>query len=87
MSDGGKGSSPRPFSVSQDEFGKNFDAIFRKPSPKEIEDDKAEQEAFDLIMLQNVERMKREKALDELARIQQDMGLSYDDEYNPLIKK
>ena len=25
-----KGSRPRPFSVSQDEFGNNFDAIFRK---------------------------------------------------------
>jgi uncharacterized protein (DUF849 family) len=87
MSDGGKGSSPRPFSVSQETYGNNFDAIFRKPSPKEIEDDKAEQEAFDFIMSQNAERLKREKALDELARIQQDMGLSYDDEYNPLIKK
>lgn len=30
MSDGGKGSSPRPFSVSQEQFGNNFDAIFRK---------------------------------------------------------
>ena len=25
-----KGSSPRPFSVSQEQFGHNFDAIFRK---------------------------------------------------------
>jgi hypothetical protein len=31
MSDGGKGSSPRPFSVSQEEFDKNYDAIFNKP--------------------------------------------------------
>ncbi len=38
MSDGGKGSNPRPFSVSQETFGDNFDAIFRKPSPKEIEE-------------------------------------------------
>ena len=30
MSDGGKGSSPRPFSVTQEEFGNNFDNIFRK---------------------------------------------------------
>ena len=26
----GKGSSPRPYSVSQEEFGNNFDRIFRK---------------------------------------------------------
>ena len=37
MSDGGKGSSPRPFSVSQEEFGNKFDAIFRKKH-KEIVD-------------------------------------------------
>ena len=30
MGDGGKGSSPRPFSVSQEEFGNNFDRIFGK---------------------------------------------------------
>jgi predicted transposase YbfD/YdcC len=77
MSDGGKGSSPRPFSVSQETYGNNFDAIFRKPSVKEIEDDKAEQEEFD--------RIKRQNALDKLAKIQQDMGL-YGDEYNPLVK-
>lgn len=30
MSDGGKGSSPRPFSVSQDEYAKRWDAIFQR---------------------------------------------------------
>lgn len=30
MSDGGKGSSPRPFSVSQYEFANNFEQIFGK---------------------------------------------------------
>lgn len=30
MGDGGKGSRPRPFSVSQDEFANRFDAIFGK---------------------------------------------------------
>ena len=29
-----KGSSPRPFSVSQETFGNNFDAIFRKKVAK-----------------------------------------------------
>jgi hypothetical protein len=28
MSDGGKGSKPRPFSVSQEEYEKRWDAIF-----------------------------------------------------------
>ena len=56
MSDGGKGSSPRPFSVSQKTFGDNFDAIFRKPSPKEIDDAIAEQEEFDRILEDNLKR-------------------------------
>lgn len=30
MSDGGKGDSPRPFSVSQEKFASNWDAIFGK---------------------------------------------------------
>ena len=30
MSDGGKGSSPRPYSVSQEQFASNWDAIFGK---------------------------------------------------------
>jgi hypothetical protein len=47
MSDGGKGSSPRPYSVSQETFGNNFDAIFRKKTPQEIDDAKAEDEAFE----------------------------------------
>ena len=40
MSDGGKGSNPRPFSVSQEEFANNFDRIFRKNK-----DDQRRQEA------------------------------------------
>jgi hypothetical protein len=41
MSDGGKGSSPRPYSVSHEEFSKNWDSIFKKdkePKNKEVED-------------------------------------------------
>jgi len=81
MSDGGKGSSPRPFSVSQQKFGDNYDKIFRKPTQQELDDEKAEQEEFDRIMELNLERQRREKALDELARITQEMGL-YDDEFD-----
>lgn len=59
MSDGGKGSSPRPFSVSQETFANNYDKIFRKPSLKELEDDKAEQEEFDRIIERN--RLREQK--------------------------
>jgi hypothetical protein len=59
MSDGGKGSNPRPFSVSQETFASNYDKIFRKPSPKELEDEKAEQEEFDRIIEQNRLRDKK----------------------------
>jgi len=32
MSDGGKGSIPRPFSVDQKTFENNWDRIFKKPA-------------------------------------------------------
>ena len=41
-----KGSRSRPFSVSQQQFGNNYDAIFRRPDPREVEDSKNEDEAF-----------------------------------------
>lgn len=41
-----KGSSPRPYSVPLKEFDNNFDRIFRKPDPREIEDAQLEDEAF-----------------------------------------
>ncbi len=44
-----KGSTPRPCSVSQEEFANSFDRIFRKPDPRVIEDAQNEQEAFDII--------------------------------------
>ena len=31
----GKGSKPRPFSVSQDTYGENWDNIFKKKKPTE----------------------------------------------------
>jgi hypothetical protein len=37
MSDGGKGSKPRPFSVSQEEYDKRWDTIFQRDLPKEEE--------------------------------------------------
>ena len=86
MSDGGKGSAPRPCSVSQEEFSNNFDAIFRKniKAAEEIHSDKGyqlgnkeDQEAF--------AKKRQEAALDEMVRISQEMGL-YDDEFDAIHK-
>ena len=44
-----KGSSPRPYSVSQRQFANNFDAIFRKPDPRVIEEQQIEDEEFERI--------------------------------------
>jgi len=57
MSDGGKGSKPRPFSVTQHEYDNRWDAIFGRDLK---------------------EKEKRENALDEMVRINQELGL-YDD--------
>ncbi len=65
MSDGGKGSRPRPFSVSNEEYANRWDAIFGR--------DKIEEKA------------KRERALDEMVRISQELGL-YDEPKSPLTK-
>jgi hypothetical protein len=37
MSDGGKGSKPRPISVSDEEYANRWDAIFQRDKPKEQE--------------------------------------------------
>lgn len=34
MTDGGKGSKPRPYSVTQDQFAQNWDMIFGKRNEK-----------------------------------------------------
>lgn len=44
MSDGGKGSKPRPFSVTQDQFVQNWDLIFGKRNEKDTsQTDKTDQ--------------------------------------------
>lgn len=35
---GGKGSAPRPYSVTQEEYDKRWDAIFGRDEPEEDED-------------------------------------------------
>ena len=47
-----KGSSPRPYSVPLKTFDSNFDAIFRKPDPRVVEDQQNEDEAFDDVVYQ-----------------------------------
>jgi hypothetical protein len=59
MSDGGKGSSPRPFSIANDEYAKRWDAIFSRDL-KEEEDQKIEDEAF--------ERIKLNSEMDKITR-------------------
>ena len=44
-SDGGKGSKPRPYSVTQEEYDKRWDAIFGRDEPDE--DDLAEDNELD----------------------------------------
>jgi hypothetical protein len=36
MSDGGKGSKPRPFCVSQEEYDNRWDNIFGRDKPKDV---------------------------------------------------
>ena len=63
MSDGGKGSKPRPLSVAQQEYDARWDAIFgRDQGQKERDKD------FD----------KRQDALDRLAEENKRLGLTYD---------
>ena len=86
MSDGGKGSAPRPFSVSQDEYANRFDAIFKKniKAAEEIHSDKG----YELGTKEGYEafaKKRQEAALDEMVRISQEMGL-YDDEFDEIHK-
>jgi hypothetical protein len=95
----GKGSAPRPFSVSNEEYANRWDAIFQRDKRKE-EDAKIEDEAFKLAEEQNKWRnnntgtnkneyydvLTTEDALDKLAKINDELGLSYEDTYNPLVK-
>jgi hypothetical protein len=53
MSDGGKGSGPRPYSVDLKTFNNNWDNIFRNKTPQEIDDTKAEDDAFEQLEKQN----------------------------------
>ncbi len=75
MNEGGKGSKPRPFSVSQEEYANRWDAIFQRDLPKEKTD------------YQDV-LSTEECALQALTDFAQEHGL-YDTtiEDNPIVKK
>ena len=63
MSDGGKGSSPRPKSVACEEWANRWDAIFSRDL-KEEEDSKIEDEEF--------ERIKLNSEMDKITRYNQE---------------
>ena len=61
MSDGGKGSAPRPYSVDQQTFANNWELAFGKRDPKELEDAQIEDEAIESI---NKQKEINERTLD-----------------------
>ena len=44
MSDGGKGSKPRPFSVAQEQYEARWDLIFGRETPKKEEQQEKKEE-------------------------------------------
>ena len=44
MSDGGKGSAPRPFSIAHEEYSKRWDAIFQRDVVEEQKEEKQDEE-------------------------------------------
>ena len=63
-SDGGKGSSPRPFSISEEEYARRWDAIFGREDVEKIVDDAKKYLAND--------------ALNKKAENAKELGLDYD---------
>ena len=53
-----KGDRPRPYSVSQEQFGNNYDAIFRKPDPRVLEEAQREDEEFEEIAKRSHSQVK-----------------------------
>ena len=59
MSDGGKGSSARPYSVSREKYSSNWDAIFKKDQ-RVIEDQQNEDEEFERIKVTRYDQETQE---------------------------
>jgi hypothetical protein len=82
MSDGGKGSTPRPFNITQEEYEKRWDHIFSR----DLKNEKLHEEVLQAADEIKKENEAREQALEKLSKISQELGL-YDDIENPLVKK
>lgn len=63
-SDGGKGSSPRPFSISEEEYARRWDAIFGREDVEKIVDD--------------AKKYLANEALNKKAENAKELGLDYD---------
>jgi hypothetical protein len=63
MSDGGKGSKPRPFSVAQEQYDQRWDLIFGRDKGQKERD-----KEFD----------KRQDALERMADNAKELGLDYE---------
>ena len=59
MTDGGKGSRPRPFSVSNDEYAKRWDAIFGRDQ-KEDNTGTSRNEYYDVLTTEDALRSNDE---------------------------
>jgi hypothetical protein len=64
QSDGGKGSSPRPFSVSNEEYAKRWEAIFGREDVEKI--------------VKDAEKYLANEALNKKAENAKELGLDYD---------
>lgn len=60
MSDGGKGSKPRPYSVSQEEYDNRWDNIFGKDKPKEDNTGTSKNEYYDVLTTEDALRSNEE---------------------------
>jgi len=80
MSDGGKGSAPRPISVSQAEYESRWDAIFGRDLKDNTMEMPGTMGGAKIVF-------KGDEALDELTRINEELGLYITDYENPLVKK
>jgi len=58
MSDGGKGSAPRPFSVDRETFENNWDLIFKKKSDTISNNDFQDQMSTEDCVLDALEKFK-----------------------------
>jgi hypothetical protein len=61
MGDGGKGSRPRPFSVTQEEYDKRWDAIFQRDL-----DEKAIKEVSKLIAEETLDETESKNKKDSI---------------------